>query len=202
MREAGGAHRNACPTQAVLLFTSAVLVLFIQVLYSATVLQQASIGVVNHRRMATFTQLAYTPTTLSRWAGVLRAHAAGCSTTQQSTIAHVHRLTNRDWCPRVPQPCRPCRRITCSASSASTCQVVRWTLETSHPTEDEARAEGSTALIRKVLQQYEREGKLEESQRLRKLFEVEQLQQQEVCTHPAHLSTHLGNTPGGAVGPV
>ena len=47
-----------------------------------------------------------------------------------------------------------------------------------HATEDEAK--GSTALIRKVLQQYEREGKVVESQRLRKLFEVEQPPEQEV----------------------
>lgn len=47
--------------------------------------------------------------------------------------------------------------------------LCRWTPETI--TEDDGRAEGSTALIRKVLQQYEREGKVEESQRLRKLFD-------------------------------
>ncbi len=39
-------------------------------------------------------------------------------------------------------------------------------------TEDDTRTDSSTALIRKVLKQYEKEGKVEESQRLRKLFEL------------------------------
>lgn len=67
-------------------------------------------------------------------------------------------------------------------------------------TEDEAK--GSTALIRKVLQQYEREGKVEESQRLRKLFEVEQLPEQEVHTSYQQPMTTTSTTSDGTLGPL